>query len=138
VQIVKTKRRHAFTLMEVVVAALILSMAASMVFAIVGGARARTQRAKRNWANQHVMSQAVEFFLLAGKDAEPPDGLLPEGFRVRCSVEPVSDLPEGMDESIRGWTDWRLACFRVAVYNSFGDRVDEWTVEKIVREDDSF
>lgn len=132
------RRRRAFTLMEVVVAALILSMTASMVFAIVAGARARMHRGKRRWANQHVMSQAVEFFLLAGKDEDLPDGLLPEGFTATCTIEPVDDLPDEMDESITGWTDWRLAEYRVAVYNSFGDKVDEWTVEKIVREDDSY
>ncbi len=133
-----TNSARAFTLMEVVIAAMVLSMSAAMVFGIVGTARARLLRAERRWGRQHVMTQATEFYLLAGKDAVPPDDLLPEGFSPSCTVSLAEGLPEEAAEGLAGWEGWRLGKLQISVSDPNGRVVDEWTIEKLVREDDYY
>ena len=122
-----------FTLLEVMIAVVILALAVVMSVSIMGGARARILRAESRWGRQHLLSQAVEVYLLGGPAAELPPGLLPEGFSCACTLTPVDDLSEEDLEPQQGWI---LGCFHVSVYDASGDLMAECRVEKLVREED--
>lgn len=122
-----------FTLLEVIIAAAVLALAVVMSVGIMGGARARILRAESRWGRQHLLSQAVELYLLGGPAAEIPPGLLPEGFSCSCTLTPVDDLSEEDLEPQQGWI---LGCFQVSVYDASGDLMAECRVEKLVREED--
>ena len=64
--------RHSFTLMEVMIAATILALAVVSTMGVVAGARSTLLRAEQRWARQHLLAQAVEFYLLAGRDGDFP------------------------------------------------------------------
>jgi len=127
-------RRRRFTLTEVLIAAAILGVGLALTFQSLGVSRARLLRAERRWARRHNLDQALEFYLLAGPDAKPPPGLLPEGFRMSCTVEPApqDELPADAPDEIQGWT---LAKLRVTVTWRDGTITGEQTVYKIIRAD---
>jgi hypothetical protein len=127
------RARHRFTILEVIIAAAILALAVVMSVGIMGGARARILRAESRWGRQHLLSQAVELYLLGGPGAEVPPGLLPEGFSSSCTLTPVDDLSEEDLEPQQGWI---LGCFHVSVYDVAGDLMAECRIEKLVREED--
>ena len=98
--------------MEVMIAALILAMSVAATTAIVGTARANMLREQRRWLREHLLANAVEFYLACGPDAMPPDGLLPDGYGCSCELYDVEDLPEDALESIR---EWRLGEYHIVV-----------------------
>lgn len=122
-----------FTLMEVMIAALILAMSVAATTAIVGTARANMLREQRRWLREHLLTNAVEFYLACGPDAMPPDGLLPDGYGCSCELFDVEDLPEDALESIR---EWRLGEYHIVVYDQSGNVFAEQSVRKILKEDD--
>lgn len=126
-------RRRVFTLLEVIIASGILVLAVAMSVGIVGGARARILRAESRWGRQHLLSQAAEFYLLAGPAAAPPPGLLPQGFSCEMALSRVEDLSEAALEPQDGWV---LGRFDIRVYDTAGDLLAQCQVEKVVREED--
>ncbi len=125
--------RRLFTLLEVIIASGILVLAVAMSVGIVGAARARILRAESRWGRQHLLSQAAEFYLLAGPAAVPPPGLLPEGFSCDMTLSRVEDLSDAALEPQDGWV---LGRFDIRVYDTAGDLLSECQVEKVVREED--
>lgn len=119
--------------MEVMIAALILAMSVAATTAIVGTARANMLREQRRWLREHLLTNAVEFYLACGPDAMPPDGLLPDGYGCSCELFDVEDLPEDALESIR---EWRLGEYHIVVYDQSGNVFAEQSVRKILKEDD--
>lgn len=122
-----------FTLMEVMIAALILAMSVAATTAIVGTARANMLREQRRWLREHLLANAAEFYLACGPDATPPDGLLPDGYTCACELFDVEELPEDALESIR---EWRLGEYHITVFDADGTVVAEQSVRKILKEDD--
>lgn len=120
-----------FTLLEVVVAVMVLGLSLVMIMSILGAARGRVIRAERRWAREHLVTQATEFFLLAGPDAAVPRGIFPEGVTADCAVEDVDDLP---DEARLPIGNMMLRTYRITVYGTAGEPLGERTVEKIVYE----
>ncbi len=119
--------------MEVMIAALILAMSVAATTAIVGTARANMLREQRRWMREHLLTNAVEFYLACGPDAVPPDGLLPDGYSCSCEIMDVEELPEDALESIR---EWHLGEYHIAVFDQGGEVVAEQSVRKILKEDD--
>ncbi len=127
-------RIHIFTLVEVLVAVLILGLSLGMVMQIIGGARNRLIRAEERWSRAHVAEQAMEFYLLAGVDGEMPEAFLPEGFSVSAEVRSLLETrPEGFRDPIEGWLPVQLT---IRVRDDRGDVVVERTVDKLYREED--
>ena len=131
------KKASYFTLMEVLVAILIMAIGLSVAFTISGKAKSDAGLSQERWANEHLANLACEHFLLAGPDAPLPNNLLPEGFTASCEVEFMGDsdiaeeLPEFTLEPISGWN---LAIYTVTVYKG-GDLLIERKIEKIVKEE---
>lgn len=132
----RSGRLSTFTFIEIMIAGMILTLSIAMTLAIVGGARGRILRAEQRWGRNHHLSNVTEFYLLTGPRGAIPDSLLPEGFSARCDIRKAEDLPEHAADGIPGWDDWQLGQFCVTVMGPSGNTIGEWTVEKLVREDD--
>lgn len=126
-------QKRNFTLMEVMVATTILAMAVVATLGIVGSARATLLRAEKRWGRQHILSQAIEYYLLAGSEAPLPDGLLPQGFSARCQLYAVDDIHEEAQVSIR---EWQLGEYHVQVFDVQGNLMEEARIRKLVHEED--
>ncbi len=121
-----------FTLLEVLIAVAILGVSVALILSILAGARSRILRAERNWARQHLMSQAAEWYLLAGANAEPPSGLMPPGFAARAELVRVDDLPVEVQDPLDGWV---LGRFNIHLTGRAGESLGDLQIDKLVRED---
>lgn len=126
-------RKSNFTLMEVMIAALILALSVVATMGIVGTSRANVLREERRWSREHLFTNIAEFYLLAGPDNPLPAELLPEGYSASCELREVEDLPEDAHESIRGW---RLGEFVIRLYDSSGNLLEEQFIRKLLKEED--
>ncbi|MDT8390547.1 MAG: type II secretion system protein [Lentisphaeria bacterium] len=128
---VRDMREKKFTLLEVMVAALILGLSLVLTLQILGTARGRILRAQRRWARTHVLEQGLEFHLLTGPDEEIPPAFLPEGFSVVCEALDPADLPDYADQPIAGKT---LARMKVTVYGVDKEETSSFTMEKTMEQ----
>lgn len=126
-------RSRRFTLLEILVATAILGTALAATLALLAAARARIIRAERQWAREHLLTQGVELYLLAGLDAEAPEGLLPAGYALRGSLQAAGDLPENASQAQSGWV---LGEYRVELIGRAGEVAAETRIEKLVPEED--
>ena len=127
-------RKHDFTLMEVMIAALIMALSVVATLGIVGTARGNMLRDQRRWTRGHVFSNVVEYYLLAGVEQQLPQEMLPPGYTATCDLYDVEEgLPEDALESISGW---RLGEFHICLYDENGKLIAEEYVRKILKEED--
>lgn len=123
-----------FTLMEVMIAALVLTLSAVATLSVVGTSRANVLREERRWSREHYMANVVEFFLAAGPNGELPACLLPEGWHATCELYDLDDgLPEAALESIQ---EWRLGEFHIQLFDKEGNLVNEQFIRKLLKEED--
>ena len=115
------------------IASVILAMAAAATMGIVGGAQASVFNADRRWNNQHVTNSIVEFYLLAGPHAYPPQDLLPQGYSASCELLTVDDVHEEAQQPLKKWL---LGEYLIQVTDSGGELVSETRVRKMLREED--
>ena len=126
--------RRPFTLLETMIAALILTLSAVATMGIIGTARANALRERRRWVREHALVNAAEFWLLAGPDQQLPEELLPEGYTATCELHAVEeDLPDQALESI---SEWRLGEYEIKILDPDGNVVAEQRIRKILKEDD--
>ena len=121
--------RRAFTLIEVVVAVALLGIALASIVTMVSQSHARFMRAEQEWAREHSLTNAMEWYLLAGPDAAPPDALLPQGFSTECVLAPAENLPEMAANPVNGWIP---AVFSVTVTNADGQIIGTRNTLKLV------
>ncbi len=123
-----------FTLMEVMVASLILAFSVAATVSIVGTSQAKVLREERRWTREHYLSNALEFYLSTGPMGTPPTELFPAGWTAECELANVEDgLHEEALESISGW---RMGEFHVWLYDDKGNLVGEQSVRKLVKNED--
>ncbi len=134
-QNLRTPQILRFTFIEVLVAVGIAGMSMVLIMAVAGTARSRLQKAENHWAREHLLTQASEFYLLAGYKAKPPAELLPKGFTSACALETIEDLPAEAPTEIQGW---RLGRLRIQVWNNSGGLLGERVIEKMVPATDFF
>lgn len=92
-------RRSSFTLLEVVIAMAILSLALVGLFSLMGDSTKRISDAETEWQEMHNLTQAVEYLLLAGdeEDHTVPDEVFPyKDYIIECTIEDCDDIPEEM------------------------------------------
>jgi prepilin-type N-terminal cleavage/methylation domain-containing protein len=121
-----------FTLIEVLIALAILSMAVVSFSLLIGGASKRTVVAFDRWQSTHLLTQAVEYYMLneaqAGSDID--ERFFPvEDYTAECSFESPEGLPEDVEESYGGQT---LVAMKVVVKDKKGKTLDSATVERII------
>ena len=126
-------RRRNFTLMETMIAAVILALAVVSTMGVLGGARSTLLRAEQRWAREHLLAQATELYLLGGVNAQFPEGLLPDGFYATCELYQAEDVHDDALEAINGW----LLCeYHVELFDSANVKIAETTVQKVLKETD--
>lgn len=124
---------HRFTLMEIMVAATILSMSVAAILGILGSARSSLLRSKDRWNWQHQLTQATEAYLLGGPNVTMPDGLLQEGVSVSCELSEVEDIHE---EALEHVHQWMLGEYHIVLRDREGRIKGENWVQKLIKEDD--
>jgi prepilin-type N-terminal cleavage/methylation domain-containing protein len=76
-------RNTCFTLVEVIVALAILTMGLLAGLSLIASSQQRLTKASKRWHEQHLLTQAAEYFLLTNGSA----------FVRRCCEEAISDKP---------------------------------------------
>jgi hypothetical protein len=123
-----------FTLVEVVVALTVLGFAIISASVMCSQSINRITKAKARWANQHMLSQAAEYFLMAGPKSQPPAEIFPyRNVRVSCTVADVVDLPDGVD-AVSG--QWRLATYEIQLTGGSGEKLQSLKIDKIIQASD--
>ncbi len=125
----KTKK---FTLIEVIIALSILSMSVVTFLLLMGSASKRANKAAQRWENTHLLTQAVEYYMLnkAGSAANIDERFFPVGeYKVECSFDSPQGLPEGVEESADGQT---LVAMRIVIKDKNDKILDSVTVERII------
>ncbi len=123
-----------FTLVEVVVALTVLGLAIISASAMCSQSINRTAKAKERWMNQHMISQAAEYFLLAGANSQVPSDIFPyKNARVSCSLLNAEGLPAGVD-AVSG--QWRLATYDIRLVGATGEKLQSMRIDKIIQVSD--
>ncbi|MCK5835589.1 MAG: type II secretion system protein [Lentisphaeria bacterium] len=132
------KKASLFTLIEVVVALAILAIGLSTIFYIFSNSTQNIQQAQKLWANQHLMNNLTEWYLLMGEEERYPNDLLPKGYRGSCQFDLYEDAPEGAPEFIYEGdgkiNGWFLGKYTIQLFDDSGNLIQESQVEKIVRD----
>ncbi len=93
---------HSFTLLEVIIALLILSLGIFILMEQLGVAARRTANAATDWRQTHELVNAAEYSLLAGPGAKLDSRFLDTArYRVRRQYR-LADLPHGFEHPTGG------------------------------------
>lgn len=93
----KNRRRHCFSLIEVVVAVGVLGLGLVAFLTLANSSQRRLIRAKERWQNLHMLTQAAEYYLM--HPGEETGDMSYEffdypGYKVICYYTDAEDLPE--------------------------------------------
>lgn len=120
-----------FTLLEVIIATLILALTATIAVERSSRAQLNTFNAEDEWGREHLLSLGCEFFLLFGHEAEFPAEKLPEGFSLTCEIN-EGIIPEGEEEEkydpVNGWV---IGEYTVRLFKD-GTEIDSMMIDKLV------
>lgn len=86
-----------FTLIEVVISMLILSLSLAGMLRLLTHSQSRISVAEERWREMHMLTQGAEYFLLTGSESDlhVPDEVFPyKDYLIECSVGDVEDIPE--------------------------------------------
>ena len=122
-----------FTLIEVIVAMAILALAVVGILSYSVQASNRMGKAGLKWQREHMLAQAVEFYLLSGPNENITDEFFPyPDFRAVCEVtEPK--LPDEVEDEIG---TWKLVTLKISIQNDKGETIDSVSVDTILQKDD--
>lgn len=119
-----------FTLLEVVVAVAVFSLALISVLSMAASATKRVDRAFKRWEHQHVLAQAAEYFIIAGFEESIPDEFIP-GNQYRINVELAE--PEGLPEDVEAEMDnWKLATVKISLLDKGGELLDTLEFDRLI------
>ena len=121
-----------FTLIEVLIALAILTLSVTTFLLMMGSASKRVNKAAKRWQNTHLLTQAVEYYML--NDARYSNNIderfFPlDEYKVECSFESPQGLSDGVEESHGGKS---LIAMRVVLKNSDDKTLDSVVVERII------
>jgi len=120
-----------FTLVEVVVALAVLGLAIISALGMSSQAVTRITKAKARWTNQHMLSQAAEYYLLVGPNSQVTSDIFPyKNVRVSCTVANAEGLPDDVD-AVSG--QWRLATYEIQLTGGGGEKFQSMKIDKIIQ-----
>lgn len=124
-------RKRCFTLIEVVVAIVILSLGIFTALLMTSTSTNRISKSYKRWHNQHMISQAAEYILLEGPDKQIPEDIFPfDGYSVHVSELSPEGLPDNIDP-VNGQAELKL--IRIELISPEGKIVETLNIEKIIR-----
>lgn len=121
-----------FTLIEVLIALSILTISVVTFLLLIGSASKRTNKAAQRWENTHLLTQAVEYYMLNEDNSNNniDERFFPlDDYKVECSFESPQGLPDDVDESYGGKS---LVAMRIILKDNDDKIIDSVTVERIV------
>ncbi|MBQ4328834.1 MAG: type II secretion system protein [Lentisphaeria bacterium] len=86
-----------FTLIEVVISLMILSLSLAGMLRLLTHSQSRISVAEERWREMHMLTQGAEYILLAGteSDLNVPDDVFPyDDYLIECTVDDNDDIPE--------------------------------------------
>ena len=123
-----------FTLIEVVVALAILTLGILAGMSLMAASRERAMKAANQWKQQHIMTQAMEYFMLTdGRDGIPEEFFPYKDYAVSCEYSNAEGLNDISQTPIPGW---KLITMNVSLRNSSGTVIRKLSVDRIVKEGD--
>ncbi len=126
--------RARFTLIEVVVALAILTMGILAGMSLMAASRERAMKAANQWKQQHIMTQAMEYFMLTdGRDGIPEEFFPYKDYTVSCEYSNPEGLPVDTPTQLSGW---KLVTMTVALRDARGAVLRKLSVDRIVKEGD--
>jgi type II secretory pathway pseudopilin PulG len=129
----KSEILNKFTLMEVIIAIAILALSLVAAMAISSSSKRRIDKAYKKWKVQNMLSQATEYYLLAGANSDIPDNIFPyDNVQASCSVTDCEALPEDIDVYSG---QWLLATYNVEI-TSKGRILKDIKIDKIVNKNE--
>ena len=119
-----------FTLLEVVVAVAVFSLALISVLSMAASATKRVDRAFKRWESQHILAQAAEYLIIAGFDNSIPDEFVPND-KYRINVELAE--PEGLPEDVESEADnWKLVTVKISLLDINGSLLDTLEFDRLI------
>lgn len=129
------KKNSCFTLLEVVVAIAILGLGIASALTAISMAKNRVFKAERQWLEQHLLTQAAEYILLARPNATMPADIFPnQDYYIKSEYIPAEGLAENMQTEITGW---KLITVKITLISRKNQReAASITLDRIVRSND--
>ncbi len=126
----KMRRNRFFTLLEVIIALVIFAMGLGVTLNITSLSRVRTGKAYRMALEEHILSQAVEYFLLVSTEEEIPKEIFPyTGYTAKMILTEAADLPDNMSVALG---DFKLGVMTVELYNEDKELCRTLKMERIL------
>lgn len=127
-----------FTLIEVVIAMLVLSIGLVVNFTLISSVSGQVTKAQDEWKHQHMISQAAEYYMLYTKemDSKPDEVFFPyEGYSAACEhIDEVDDiLPEDVDSEKNGW---QFVPMKVKLFDNNNVLLQSITIDRILKQND--
>ena len=116
-----TSKHSFFTLVEVLVAMVIVVTGISLVANVMNSSQRKVVAVEQSWSKQHLLSLATEHYLTFGHKVSPPSDLFPIGISVSCLAEAVSKPKEG----------WVFTKYSVSLFSE-GSLLDKQVVYKVI------
>lgn len=106
------KKISFFTLIEVVISLVILSLSLAGMLRLLSHSQSRISRAEEQWREMHMLTQGAEYILLTGneEDLSVPDDIFPyQDYRIDCTVEDAEGISEELSSQdnqmpLKKWT----------------------------------
>ena len=128
-------RVKTFTLMEVVVSIAILAIGVVTALQITASGTGRMSKAVSRWKVQHMLTQAAEYYLIAGPNEPITEDFFPfDGYEASCEIgEP--ELEDGIESAMDN--NWSLVKLTITITDDQGIVVGQIEMDKILRTDDT-
>lgn len=127
-----TENKRHFTLLEVIVAILILGIALTATLLMSGQSTHNMEMAQKRWAESHQFALAAEHYLLFGPDVPLPNDLLEEGISASCTIEYLDDGTPSFAYEQANLNGWRLGQYKITLYDRDGSPLLEKKIKKMV------
>ena len=122
-----------FTLIEVIVALTLLVGGVLAAAQMMSMGSNRCSRSETEWNEQHMLSQAAEYFLLAEPCADLPERFFPfPEYSARADYRSADRLPPEVQNE-KG--EWQFMVMTITLYHR-GEKVKSLEMNRIVRKKD--